>query len=65
LGDITTARTVAGHYDRALKPPGTRLRADEVTETCPPLSAATFDEHEGDMFAEHRFVNVLSSSCSS
>jgi hypothetical protein len=29
------------------------------------LSAATFDEHEGDMIVEHRFVNVLSSSCSS
>jgi hypothetical protein len=29
------------------------------------VSAATFDEHEGDTIAEHRFVNVLSSSWSS
>ena len=29
------------------------------------LSPATFDEHEGDTITEHRFVNVLSSPCSS
>jgi hypothetical protein len=29
------------------------------------LSAATFDEHEGDTITEHHFVNVLSPSCSS
>ena len=28
-------------------------------------SPATFDEHEGDTITEHRFVNVLSSPCSS
>jgi len=31
----------------------------------PPLSPATFDEHEGDTIDEHRFVNVLSPSWSS
>jgi len=29
------------------------------------VSAATLDEHEGDTIHEHRFVNVLSPSCSS
>jgi hypothetical protein len=29
------------------------------------MSAATFDEHEGDTFPEHRFMNVLSPSWSS
>lgn len=29
-----------------------------------PLSAATFDEHEGDTIDEHRFVTRLSPSCS-
>jgi hypothetical protein len=29
------------------------------------LSPAAFDEHEGDTVTEHRFVNVLSPSCSS
>ena len=29
------------------------------------VSPATFDEHEGDTITEHRFVNVLSSPCSS
>jgi hypothetical protein len=29
------------------------------------LSPATFDEHQGDTITEHRFVNVLSPSCSS
>jgi DNA replication protein DnaC len=29
------------------------------------LSPATFDEHQGDTMADHRFVNVLSPSSSS
>jgi hypothetical protein len=31
----------------------------------PAVSPATFDEHQGDTITEHRFVNVLSPSCSS
>jgi hypothetical protein len=30
-----------------------------VTST--PVSAATLDEHEGDVFGEHQFVDVLAS----
>jgi len=39
--------------------------ATSVGDRHEPVSPATFDEHEGDTFTEHRFVNVLSSPCSS
>jgi ribosomal protein S18 acetylase RimI-like enzyme len=41
---------------------GWRLLDELETVARNRVSAATFDEHEGDTIVEHRFVNVLSPS---
>jgi hypothetical protein len=71
---LSSARWIAGavfkreggvptyHIPRPPTPPASE---QEPPEQEPLLSLATFDEHEGDTITEHRFVNVLSSPCSS